>query len=109
MSLLKIWIVESKHIGPNGFYVKVDESEFYTAYWVAVTMSKESANALVLEASDDLDLGNIEIIDTHLYDPDVVCESEIVRSRIDSWAEKIQHDKEDVQMAAWVSVNGGLW
>lgn len=110
MPELSIWIVESKHENPNSFYVKVDGSSYYTSVWVANTNSLSSANKLTIEACAELDLGNVEIVHTT---PLIEIESETrisneLKERIKTLAEQI-HDQEDVQMAAWISSNGGLW
>jgi hypothetical protein len=44
--MVSIWIIKTKHIKPNGFYVKVDNSDFYTAYWTANTSSDQQAISL---------------------------------------------------------------
>lgn len=108
MKGLAIWIIESDHKNPNDFYVRTDESEHYTALWVAYAHSIESANALLQEASAELELGETSIIRTSPvadYQDDI---PDRAKAKIQELAKKIK-DTEDVQMAAWISSNGGLW
>lgn len=108
MKDLTIWIIESKHRNPNDFYVKVDGSNYYTGFWVANSESTDSANDLMMEACNELDLGDVEIVR-------MTTASELSKTTPKEIKEKINHlisqlkDKEDVQLAAWISSNGGLW
>lgn len=108
MTDLKIWIIESKHKNPNDFYVKVDGSDNYTGFWVANTESIASANELMMEACNDLDLGTAEIIHTSTVTELSDAVQNEVKEKINSLASQLK-GKEDVQLAAWISSNGGLW
>ncbi len=108
MSELNIWVAESKQIDPNDFYVKVDGSDFYTAYWVVCSSSKEKAQKLVIDVSEELVLGETEIIGLQLYTSEALVKNEEITERIQQLVDKFQ-DQEDAQIAAWVSSSGGLW
>ncbi len=108
MTNLTIWIIESKHKNPNNFYVKVDGSDYYTGFWVAKTESIASAKELMLEACDELDLGDIEIIRTTTAIELSNTIPKEIEDKIDHLSKQIT-DQKDVQLAAWISSNGGLW
>lgn len=108
MSLYKKWIIVSRHVNPNDFYVKVDGSDFYTAFWIASSKTKEAALSLVHETICELDLGEAEITEAGLYCADHLIKNTGVAEGIQDSIEKLE-DREDVQLAAWVSSEGGLW
>ena len=108
MSNFRLWVVESRQTSPNDFYVKVDGSEFYTAYWVVRSSSKQRAEELVLEASEELVLGDTEIIETQPYEQDALIKDETLMERIRLMSTKLS-EQEDAQLGAWVSSDGGLW
>lgn len=108
MSAPKIWIVTSRHINPNDFYVKVDGSEFYTAYWVANTNSASTAEASVIEATEELDLGQVEIQHTADYLGQSFSDIAEVNIAIEAAVEKYK-DSNETQLAAWISSQGGKW
>ncbi len=104
----EIWIVKSKHINPNGFYVKVDNSDFYTAYWIANTSSDQRAISLVLETSEELDLGQVEIQEAVEYSGQQISNMPEVDAAIKAAKEKHKAFG-DAQLAAWVTSLGGKW
>lgn len=108
MTALQLWVVTSKHTNPNDFYVKVDGSEFYTAYWVANTQSATDAEASVMEAADELDLGEVEIVGIACFTGQAFSEVSGVDGAIHAAAEKHKNSRE-AQLAAWVSSQGGKW
>lgn len=108
MSAPKIWIVTSRHINPNDFYVKVDGSEFYTAYWVANVDSASKAEASVVEATEELDLGQVEIKGSADYSGQSFSDIEAVNTAIKEAVERYK-DFSEAQLAAWVSSQGGKW
>lgn len=108
MSATGRWIIKSQHLNPNNFYVKVDGSDFYTAYWVANTSSSQQAISLTLETSDELDLGQTEIQETIEYSGQQISNIPEVDAAIHAATEK-HTISGDVQLAAWVSSQGGKW
>ncbi|HEY8939153.1 MAG TPA: hypothetical protein VIM59_03145 [Cellvibrio sp.] len=104
----EIWIVKSKHINPNGFYLKVDNSDCYTAYWIANTSSDQQAISLVLETSEELDLGQVEIQEAIEYSGQQISNVPEVDTAIKAAKEKFTAYG-DVQLAAWVTSLGGKW
>jgi hypothetical protein len=108
MNAQKTWIVKSRHINPNDFYVKVDGSDFYTAFWKTSANSEQEACALALQASDELELGDAEIIEATVYAAQWVADTAEVNGRIDLMVDKYKESSE-TQLAAWVSSAGGLW
>ena len=108
MSELDIWVAITKQVSPNDLYVKIDGSNFYTAYWVVLSKSEERAQSLVIETSGELVLGETEILTLSLYDDGSQVHDEIITERARSLIEKLP-DHEDAQISAWVSSNGGLW
>lgn len=108
MSATDIWIVKSRHTNPNNFYVKVDGSEFYIAYWRAIAQNEQQAHLLVLEASEELVLGNTEIIEATDYQEHLIEDTTEVQDAINSAVEKFKESNE-TQLAAWITANGGLW
>ncbi|OZG71576.1 hypothetical protein BTA51_20045 [Hahella sp. CCB-MM4] len=108
MSERNLWVIESKHTDPNDFYVKVDGAEFYSAYWMVYSSSIQNAEELVLETSEDLGLGDVDIVDIQQYrDNAVVVDSEITE-RLRALSTKIE-GPEEAQLGAWVSLRKGLW
>lgn len=108
MNKLKQWLVISKQTQPSDFYVKTDDSDYYTAYWVAFAYRKEKAKKLVLETVKDLSLGKTELIELQPYTEDMKIHSREIMQRIRSHTKK-QTKQEDVLLAAWVSSKGKLW
>lgn len=108
MNAIRTWIIKSKHLNPNGFYVKVDASDFYIAYWVANTSNSQQAISLTLETSDELDLGQTEIQETIEYSGQQISNTPEVDAAIHAAMEK-HTISGDVQLAAWVSSQGGKW
>jgi hypothetical protein len=102
------WIVKSKHINPNDFFVKVDGSDFYTAFWKASANSEGEACVLALEASDELGLGDTEVIEAAVHAPNCVSDTAEVNARIDLMVDKYRESSE-TQLVAWVSSSGGIW
>jgi hypothetical protein len=108
MTATGTWIIKSKHLNPNDFYVKVDGSDFYTAYWVANAASDQQATSLTLEASDELDLGQTEIQEAIVYTGQQLSSVPEIDSAIKAAVEKYAASSE-AQLAAWVSSQGGKW
>ena len=108
MNATGIWIIKSKHLNPNDFYVKVDGSDFYTAYWVANAASDQQATSLTLEASDELDLGQTEIQEATVYTGQQLSSVPEIETAIKAAVEKYATSNE-AQLAAWVSSQGGKW
>ncbi|AQT61079.1 hypothetical protein [Cellvibrio sp. PSBB023] len=108
MSATGRWIIKSKHLNPNNFYVKVDGSDFYTAYWVANTSNSQQAISLTLETSDELDLGQTEIQETIEYSGQQISNTPEVDAAIHAAIAK-HTISGDVQLAVWVSSQGGKW
>lgn len=108
MSATGIWIIKSKHLNPNDFYVKVDGSDFYTAYWVANASSGQQATSLALEACEELDLGQVEIQEASEYSDQQISNIPEVDAAIKAATEKYAASGE-AQLAAWVSSQGGKW
>lgn len=106
--MAEVWIIKSKHIDPNGFYVKLDDSDFYIAYWIANTSSDQRAISLVLETSEELDLGQIEIQEAIEYSGQQISNMPEVDAAIKAAKEKFTASG-DVQLAAWVTSLGGKW
>lgn len=104
MNATATWIVESKHLDPNDFYVKVDGSDFYTAYWVANASNDQQAISLALEASEELDLGETEIQEAIEYSGQQISNTAEVDAAIGKYT-----ISEDIQLAAWISYQGGKW
>ncbi|WP_041599065.1 hypothetical protein [Hahella chejuensis] len=108
MNSLRLWIVQSKQTNPSDFYVRVENSEFYSAYWIARSSSTQRAEALVLETAEELALGDTEIIKTQPYDPEALIKDAMVTAKIRSMSTKLR-GQEDAQLAAWISSEGRLW
>lgn len=108
MENLTIWIIESRHKNPNDFYVKVDGSDYYKGFWVANAKSIPLANELMMEACAELDLGTVEIVATTTAARMSDATPKEAREKIKHLVDQIKA-KEDVQLAAWISSNGGLW
>ncbi len=108
MSAKGTWIIKSKHINPNDFYVKVDGSEFYTAYWVVKAANDEQARSLALEACEELDLGVVDIEDVIGYAGQKISGAQDVDSAIETAVVKFAESNE-AQLAAWISSQGGKW
>lgn len=103
-----IWIIKSRHINPNDFYVKVDGSDFYSAYWVANTQSDEQARSMALETSEELVLGQVEILEAIAYTGQSISNKPEVNAAIKAAVEKYTAPNE-IQLAAWISSQGRLW
>ena len=108
MSKKSIWIIKTKHIKPNNFYVKVDGSDFYTAYWIANTSNEQQAISLVLETCTELDLGQVEIQDIIKYSGQQISNVSEVDTAIKVAKEKHAASGE-AQLAAWITSLGGKW
>lgn len=108
MSAKRTWIIKSKHINPNDFYVKVDGSESYTAYWITKAANDEQARSLALEACEELDLGEVDIEDVIEYSGKKISGAPDVDSAIEAAVVKFAESNE-AQLAAWVSSQGGKW
>lgn len=108
MTDLKIWIIKSRHKDPNDLYVKIDGSNHYFGFWVASARSFASAENLMTEAANDLNLGKISVVKIVLFDELGDITSNEIKERITMLTKKLER-REDVQLAAWVSSNGGLW
>lgn len=108
MKATATWIIKSKHLNPNDFYVKVDGSDFYTAYWIANATNNEHATSLALEASDELDLGDVEIQEATEYSGQQISNIPEVNAAIETAKEKYAASNE-AQLAVWVSSQGGKW
>ncbi|WP_020407673.1 hypothetical protein [Hahella ganghwensis] len=93
---------------PDDFYVKVDGSELDTAYWVIRAVSKQRAEELLQEATEELVLGNTEIIGIQPYVIGELIKNEAVTPRVSEMSAKIG-EVDDVQLAAWISSKGRLW
>jgi hypothetical protein len=107
MTDLQIWIIESAHVNPDNFFVELDGSPSYKAYWVAQTHSAQEAEKLTRDIAGELELGEVKIVQTVLYAANSIIESEDVTARIEDIVSNFQH-YEDAQMAAWISSEGGL-
>lgn len=107
MKTSKIWIIESAHINPHDFYIDLDGSPSYKAYWVAQTKSEQEAEQLTQATAAELELGDINIIQTTLYSENTQVELPDVLTRIKDIVSHFE-DYEDVQLAAWISSEGGL-
>lgn len=108
MSKRETWIIKSKHIKPNDFYVKVDGSDFYTAYWVAKAANKEQARSLALEACEELDLGEVNIQEVIEFSGQRIFGVLEIDLVIAAAIEKFSASRE-AQLAAWVSSQGRRW
>ena len=108
MNSIVVWVVKSRHIKPNNFYVKVDGSDFYTAYWVANKSSEQQATSLVLETCDELILGQVEIEEVIEYSGQQISNIPEVDTVIKEAKEK-HVIPNDTQLAAWISSQGGMW
>lgn len=108
MSATGTWIIKSRHINPNAFYVRVDGSDFYTVYWVANTQDDEQARSMALEASVELVLGQVEILEAIIYTGQLISDEPKVNAAIKAAAGKYTTLNE-VHLAAWISSQGGLW
>lgn len=108
MRNLDTWIVISKHIDPYSLHVKVDDSDFYTAYWVVLSQSKHEAKNLIIRESEGLALGEIAIESLKLYDVNVEYYDKEVSERIRTNIQKLT-ENEDYELAAWITANAGLW
>ena len=108
MNATGTWIIKSKHFNPNDFYVKVDGSDFYTAYWIANASSDQQATSLTLEACEELDLGQVEIQEAIEYSGQQISNMPEVDAAIKTAKEKYASPNE-AQLAAWVSSQGGKW
>ena len=107
MENLQIWIIESTHVNPDNFFVELDGSPSYKAYWVAQTHSAQEAEKLTRDIADELELGEVKIVQTILYAENTIIDSAEVTTRIKDIVSNFQH-YEDAQMAAWISSEGGL-
>lgn len=107
MTSLQIWIIESSHTNPDDFFVELDGSPSYKAYWVAQTDSVQEAERLTRDIAGELELGEVKIVQTILYVENTIIESAEVTARIEDIVNNFQH-YEDAQMAAWISSEGGL-
>lgn len=108
MSHLSIWVAKAVHKDPSDFYVKVDSSDYYTAYWVVRASDKDAASSLVEDVSTELELGSVEVSQIYQYPNELDVSDEAVRRQIEEGLSKLE-EGEDVQLSAWVSKNGGLW
>lgn len=108
MRAIGTWIIKSRHTNPNDFYVRVDGSDFYTAYWVAKAADNEQAKSLALEACEELDLGEVDIQEVTGYSGQKVSGTQEIDSAIEAAVEKFSAAGE-AQLAAWVSSQGGKW
>lgn len=108
MTDMNLWVVTSTHQNPNDFYVKVDGSQYYTAYWVVRCTDERSIDALVLNVADELDLGNCAIKSRDFYPSGFHTDDPKIRHAVEENFSKLENG-EDVQLGAWVSANGGLW
>jgi NurA-like 5'-3' nuclease len=108
MNVTGTWIIKSRHINPNAFYVRVDGSDFYTAYWVANTQHDEQARSMALEASEELVLGQVEILEGIIYSGQLISNEPEVDAAINAAVGKYTTLNE-VHLAAWISSQGGLW
>lgn len=106
--MAEVWIIKSKHIDPNGFYVNLDDSDFYIAYWIANTSSDQQATLLTLEACVELDLGQVEIQEVIEYSGQQISSMPEVDAAIKAAKEKYKAF-DDVQLVAWVTSLGGKW
>jgi len=103
-----LWVIETKHIDPNDFYVKVDGSPFYTAYWVARSADKKGVELLLINVISDLVLGKHEVISISHPDVNFVVGNSEINSRVNDGFGMLS-GAEDIQLAAWITVKGGLW
>lgn len=108
MSENVIWIIKSKQTNPNDFYVRVDGSEFYIAFWVASSQSKEEALSMTKVAIAELDLGETESIEAYPYNNQFSSENNEISVKIEKLIESL-NNQFDVQLAAWVPEKGGVW
>lgn len=108
MNATGIWIIKSKHLNPNDFYVKVDGSDFYTAFWVVNAPSDQQATSMTLEACEELDLGQFEIQEAIEFSDQHISDIPEVDTAIKTAIEKYSGSN-DAQLAAWVSSQGGKW
>lgn len=108
MNSTVVWIIKSKHINPDSFYVRVDGSDFYTAYWIANTSCEQQATSLVLETCDELVLGQVEIEEVIEYSCQQISNIPEVDTAIKEAKEK-HVIPNDTQLAAWISSQGGMW
>lgn len=103
-----VWIIECKHEDPNGFYVKVDGSPYYTGFWLAREESLLSANRLMTETSSELALGKTTITTTALYPEIGDSIPKEVKERVVALADKLTN-KKDIRLAAWILSSGEIW
>ena len=108
MSDLNLWIVKSTHKNPEDFYVKVDDSDCYTAYWVVRASDEVAVSRLVEEGSSELEFGAIEVNQIYQYPSDFSVNDASIKQSVDEGVNKLG-DGEDAQLGAWISENGGLW
>jgi len=108
MNTPKPWVAVTQQINPNDFYVRVDDSDFYIAYWVVLSTSQDSAHDLVMTVAEELLLGETSILDVSQYQPGDNIHSEAVTQRVQDLIAKLAN-QEGAQIAAWISEHGGLW
>lgn len=108
MSNLAIWVARAVHKDPSDFYVKVDGSDYYTAYWAIRASDRDAASSLVGHVAAELELGSVEVSQIYQYPNELDFSDEAVRRQIEERVSKLD-EREDAQLGAWVSKNGGLW
>ncbi len=103
-----LWVIETKHIDPNDFYVKVDGSPFYTAFWVARAADPDIAQALLNETAEELVLGETTVISTIPFNSENMSIASEVMEKINARIVKLGKS-DDIRLAAWITSTGGLW
>lgn len=101
-----LWVIETKQIAPSNFYVKVDGSDYYSAFWVARAADRDQMLEMLNEAISDLDLGETEIISTTQLKEFTSTNVEILND-INEYLDGFG-DGDKVRLAVWVSSNGGI-
>lgn len=108
MNDFSLWVVESAHTNPTDFYVRVDGSDIYIAYWIVCSSSEGRAQQLASQVSEELLLGNTETIAIYPYRPGDLVKDDNVTARMGKISTKFSA-QEDIQLAAWITSEGGLW
>lgn len=101
------WVVQTKHVNPDDFYVKTDGSEEYSAYWIANAPSAEEAQAITLETAADLELGQSKWVASTAFAEDIETGSQAIKSQLLETAAQFK-EAMAARLAAWVSQNGAV-
>lgn len=101
-----LWVIETKQMNPSDFYIRVDGSKYYTAFWVARAADQEHVKLLLERVVLELDLGDTEIVGISLYS-----NLQIERADILADLNEFVNDfglGEKINLAVWVSSNGDI-